>query len=127
MDLTLTHVSKTPAGIFGLLVSPDSSLVACTLEHAYDSGDGNWAAKVPPGTYMCTVGDHPKQGHVYEVTHVPGHTDILIHAGNFDKDSEGCILVGAARTSDMITNSRETLARLMALQADQPFQLTVGD
>lgn len=44
---------------------------------------------------------------------VPQFSGIRIHSGNTAKDTEGCILVGTARGSDRVTNSRVALHALM--------------
>jgi len=60
---------------------------------------------------------------------VPGRSHILIHAGNFTRDIEGCILLGE-RFADIdndritdVTNSRVTVNRLKALV--DSFELTI--
>ena len=120
VNLTLTRSQYESDGIFGTLVAGDTRM-AVTLEHAYDDGAGNWYAKIPEGTYTCVRGQH-QLAHggpfeTFEVTGVPGHTGLLIHWGNWDRDSEGCILVGAAKVGSAITDSRTTFGWLMALQA----------
>ncbi len=52
----------------------------------------------------------------FEIRGVPGHTGILFHWGNYNQDSDGCVLLGSARNGDMIVNSREEFANFMELQ-----------
>jgi hypothetical protein len=60
---------------------------------------------IPPGTYPLSLRYSPrftpKYGHkLIQVSNVPNRDDILIHIGNFYKDTEGCIMVGLVeRTS----------------------------
>ena len=44
---------------------------------------------------------------------VPGYRGIRIHAGNTERDTDGCILVGQ-EGDFMITQSRVTLSKLIA-------------
>lgn len=48
-----------------------------------------------------------------EILNVPGFTGIRIHAGNTDKDTEGCILVGNVRGKGKILDSRAAFGALM--------------
>ena len=57
----------------------------------------------------------------FEVLGVEGHTGLLFHWGNFNRDSEGCILTGEEDfTSDsgerMVTASRKAFAEFMDMQ-----------
>lgn len=126
MDLILTRTMCEADGIFSELRSL-KEMVAYTLEHAYDdgSGRGSFCAKLLAGTYTCKRGMHRLHGmthdfETFEVTNVPGHVGILFHVGNFNKDSEGCILLGSAvapyKGGHMITNSRKEFAEFMELQ-----------
>jgi hypothetical protein len=88
-------------GIFSELWLDDTQF-SVTLEHAYQSGD-EFAPKLPRGTtYLCKRGDHRldhyqggRQFSTFEITEVPGHSGILFHPGNFNRDSDGCVLLGA--------------------------------
>jgi len=136
MNITLTRTEKNSAGIFGHFTDENGHQICVTLEHAYDDGHGGWTAKIPSGTYTCQRGQHQLHSmtspfETFQVMNVPGHDNILIHMGNFDKDSEGCILVGQAiagsGANEMITSSRVTFAKFMAMQNGlDSFQLTVN-
>jgi hypothetical protein len=45
---------------------------------------------------------------------VPAFDGILIHVGNTDRDTDGCILVGENKAIGKVLNSRETFLRLYA-------------
>jgi len=134
MDLTLTRTEFRPDGIFGFLHTESGFKVAVTLEHAYLVG-AEWHPKVPSGKYTCERGPHRLAGmrdklETFEILGVPGHTGILFHAGNWNDDSSGCVLVGrdVRRLGDikMITDSRLTFAAFMKLQGNaKTFGLTV--
>lgn len=50
---------------------------------------------IPVGTYPLTLRFSPHfNKQMYEVGNVPGRAGILIHPGNTEEDTEGCILVG---------------------------------
>lgn len=54
----------------------------------------------------------------FEITGVAGHSNLLFHWGNFNADSEGCVLLGEAEVQaggrEMITASRAAFARFLA-------------
>ena len=43
---------------------------------------------------------------------VPGYSGVLIHVGNTEKDSAGCILTGINDVPGMVTKSKETFLKL---------------
>lgn len=108
--------------------SEDGNLILQTLEHSYEfrpdstSVSTSYFPKIPSGTYLCVRGEHQLEGmaqpfETFEVTNVPGHTNILIHPGNFNKDSEGCILIGLSRDGDKdILQSRAAFEAFMDFQ-----------
>ena len=97
MYLILQRQLKGADGIFGGLNDEDDNQVAVTLERAYMTG-GQWTPKIPAGVYTCVRGSHAlKNGGMFETFEVKGvkdHSGLLFHPGNFDSDSEGCILLG---------------------------------
>jgi hypothetical protein len=134
MNLILTRKERRADGVFSELSDEAGRVLFHTLEHAYPAGDG-YEPKIPNGTFTCRRGEHRLHGmtesfSTFEITGVLGHQNLLFHWGNFNRDSEGCILVGEkvaqAGQEEMITNSRAAFARFLALQAGLDlFPLTV--
>ena len=56
----------------------------------------------------------------FEVQNVPGHTGILFHTGNTNRDSEGCILLGSLIKGNILLNSRPAFAKFMELLGNLP-------
>ncbi len=142
MDLKLVRIRKASDGVFSELFDENGHKLASCIEHAYPNGDGKpqlWGPKLPPGRYVCNRGMHRLHGmqsdfETFEITGVPGHTNILFHPGNTQADSEGCVLVGrdfcrSTPTGPQIINcSRITFDALMVLQVgQQQFSLEVVD
>ena len=62
---------------------------------------------IPLGTYPVTLEFSPKFcRRVPHIQNVPGFSSILIHPGNTDADTEGCVLVGKTHAPDFIGQSR---------------------
>ncbi len=125
MDLVLSRQNYTVNGIFGELRDVEGVLWAITLEHAYTDGEGGYYPKTPPGTYDCHRGvhrlEHGGPFTTFELMDVPGHEGILFHIGNYNKDSDGCILLGRSTAmngqGEMITDSEVTFNAFMAKQS----------
>lgn len=122
-------------GIFGELLI-DGSPFMVTLEHAFLQADGTYAPIVPQGIFQCVRGVHQLSNgrpfETFEITGVEGHRGLLFHAGNFNKDSEGCVLCGQTVTTydaagdKMITGSREEFSKFMlCLDGVDEFELGV--
>ena len=85
---------------------------------------------IPRGTYEITLDVvSPKyskvqfykdvcNGKVPRLKNVKGFDGILIHAGNTDKDSSGCLLVGQNKVKGQVVNSKETFKQLYNLLQD---------
>jgi hypothetical protein len=126
VKLTLNRHSFLPEGIFGTLELP-GGLALHTLEHSY-----GLTPKLPAGSYVCKRGTHRlscgKPFETFEVMGVPGHTGILFHAGNLERDSSGCILLGMEDSGDKLLRSRLAVQAFMqALSGQDSFQLQVID
>lgn len=130
MILKLTRQAKRLDGIFSELTDEKGNFIAVTLEHSY-----NGEPKLYDGQFKCVKGLH--QLHVgnkfetFEITGVHDHTGILFHVGNYNNDSDGCVLVGTdvkdmTNSTRMITHSMIAFSKLMALlEKVQEFTLVV--
>ena len=69
---------------------------------------------IPFGTYKVIINMSPKYGRLMpRLLDVPHFDGILIHSGNTEQDSAGCILLGQ-RSGQKVINSRDTFNRLFA-------------
>lgn len=134
MDLNLVRVKFGQDGIFGSLLDKNGKAIAVTLEHAYADLEG-WAPKLPDGEYLCVRGQHQLESmthpfETFQILNVPGHTGILFHTGNYNCDSNGCVLLGSHLTSvngaGAISASRLAFAEFMDVQSGaESFSLKV--
>lgn len=123
MILTLTRDKFVLYGILGKL-SDGSGFECETLEHAYQApsaGTPVFLPKLASGTYKV-VRHAPNRLHyeTFMVLGVPPFLGapvdgILIHRGNVNGDSEGCILVGLERGTGCIMESEKAFDKLKAL------------
>jgi hypothetical protein len=138
MDVTLKRIDYLPEGIFGEIRDAAGDLIAVTLEHAYDDQVGGWTTKVAGGIYTCVR--HAPNRLPYEtfmLENVPPFqthpvTGILIHIGNFNKDSDGCILIGTNLSMiggvQAIANSKAAFDQFMQMQDGlSSFRLSIFD
>jgi len=119
-------------GITGTLYNDQEEPIAVTLEHSYDG-----EAKLPAGPYTCkrgmhTLHHHPVAFETFEVMDVPGHTGILFHVANWQRDLDGCIGLGRtviqSEVGTMITDSNFTFTKFMYdLDGIDTFLFTVED
>lgn len=71
---------------------------------------------IPAGKYKITLEHSPRFKRRMPYLHdVPHFLGILIHAGNTEADSAGCIIVGENTVKGKVLNSRTTFQKLYAL------------
>lgn len=63
------------------------------IELPWNNNERN-ASCIPEGTYEVVKYVSEKRGNTFLLKDVPGRSDILIHKGNFKRDTLGCILPG---------------------------------
>lgn len=88
------------------LVAVDGRFVCFGLEDEYRTVKVPGETRIPAGTYKAKLRQYGGMNARYagrfpdmhrgmiEIADVPGFTDILIHVGNREKDTDGCLLVG---------------------------------
>lgn len=114
----------------------DGVFFAYTLEDVdrkMESGGTKIPGKtaIPRGSYKVIIDFSNRfQKQMMHVLNVPGFEGIRIHAGNTDKDTEGCILLGKVRSDSAVFNSREAVNALFdkvraAIDAGQEVTLEV--
>ena len=76
---------------------------------------------IPAGTYMETMEYSPRFIRKLPLLHnVPHFIGILIHSGNDESDSAGCLIVGNNTIKGKVTNSRVTSDKLNAILSKAP-------
>jgi hypothetical protein len=84
---------------------------------------------IPTGVYSVIPYSSEKYPNVYEISLVEYRSNILMHIGNYSKDTKGCILVGQGIIpgTPMITNSRLAMENIRAILGKERFILKVRD
>lgn len=80
----------------GVLTVFNDDLIAyscVTMELPWQLNEKNVSC-IPEGKYKVKRHVSPSKGECFKIQKVTGRTDILIHVGNFNKDTQGCILPG---------------------------------
>lgn len=91
---------------------------------------------IPSGTYkvdMNTVSSRfkdrswakPYGGKLPRLVDVPGYQGVLIHVGNTDADSLGCVLTGKNDVVGKVTNSVTYFKKLMSELLKDPNNITI--
>jgi len=87
---------------------------------------------IPLGAYECVKRSSLKYKDHFHILNVPNRSWILIHHGNYFRDTLGCILVGRT-LSDIdgdgfrdVTHSKQTMAKLNELLPDK-FEVVILD
>lgn len=118
MILTLVrNWSNSEATIGKLYVN---GVFACyTLEDEFRVPKIHGETRIPPGVYPIGLHDSPKfskrYGHkMLHLQNVPGFEFILIHPGNSEKDTQGCLLVGKVVNGTLLGQSRDAYNELYA-------------
>ncbi|NDW10961.1 DUF5675 family protein [Dysgonomonas sp. 520] len=71
---------------------------------------------IPAGIYKITLEKSPKFNRILPLLHnVPHFLGILIHAGNTERDSAGCIIVGKNTVKGKVLQSKDALEALMKM------------
>lgn len=126
-DATLTRDIVLPECIFGTLIAKGE--LYYTLERPWMENAHNVSC-IPLGAYECELIDRVTINgiqKVYSVKNVPNRFAILIHPGNYVRDSLGCILIALGRDVDkkMLINSRQGLTNFIKLMGDR-FTLNIN-
>lgn len=130
VKMALLRLEDAASGTFGVLLI-NGRPFCVTLERPWYGNQQNISC-IPAGAYICRRVKSNKFGMTFEVADVQGRAGILFHAGNYAKDSRGCILLGASFENvmagqRMIANSTATFQKLMLALTDvEAFELTVA-
>lgn len=113
-------------------LSQQMSLDNIKLKKVYGS------TAIPTGTYRISMNITsnkfssrswaiPYKGKIPRLLNVPGFDGVLIHPGNTDKDTYGCVLVGENKVKGQVINSQNIWKKLMEklLQDKENIILTI--
>jgi len=126
MNLELQRFSSQKEDTLGIFFNSDGvySFRSFTLEDEFRTEKVYGETRIPSGNYELKLRTHGgfhvryldrygKDFHkgMVQLMDVPGFTDVLIHAGNTDDDTAGCILVGDACDSNIAANGKGALSK----------------
>ena len=113
-------------GTFGTLLI-NSKIFCVTLEPPDELNETD-ISSIPAGQYMCYRYSSDRYPDTFQVMNVPNRYKILFHAGNFNEDTEGCILLGVIKAARAVLNSGETFKQFMEIMLGiDKFHLTIKE
>ncbi|MDR3754283.1 MAG: DUF5675 family protein [Terracidiphilus sp.] len=117
MNLFLERFQYTPNSTVGRL-SVDGVFQCFTLEPSTRPIGVKVVGKtsIPAGRYTVTIRNSARFNRLMpHVENVPGFDGIEIHWGNYPKDTEGCIIVGEAYTTDEVVCSMDAFNKFFPM------------
>lgn len=130
MRLVLDRLYTFGNATIGALTVPGLSHPLMTLEDLWRDNLPRVSC-IPAGTYSCGPhgwkGEPVKYKQVWVVKKVPGRSAILIHAGNSDADTSGCILVGMRARYGRLLHSKVAIDLVRQVIGQQEFVLQIND
>lgn len=107
--MTLLRLESTDAGVFGRMDLSWDGWQGVTLERM--------AVEIPIGVYSLEwhISPHLNNARVPMLIGVPNRSYILLHWGNTQACSDGCILVGEQRDGNAIDSTQKACKELFAL------------
>jgi hypothetical protein len=104
-----------------------SQFTVYTLENPWRNNGPD--SSIPAGTYTCKRVQSPTRGNTFEITGVPRRSHILFHAGNDERDTLGCVLLGMRTNGkNYIYDSRIAVKKFLDLTKDMDeFEIEVKD
>ena len=116
-------------GKFELIEGNEVVLKGYTLEPAGEDTTARGKDKrIPAGVYDVAWHASPKFGKVLPLLHnknVSKDRFILIHSGNYPKDTEGCILLGRKACDEGVLESKATLAEFLRLASGKELSVEI--
>ena len=118
-------------GYFSLYDGVNIVFDCVSLELPWKDNETNISC-IPTGTYKVAPRYSDKYTQHFILEDVPNRKFILIHAGNFNSDTKGCILLGTRfgkinQDSLLdITASRRTTSELLFATNGEGFELTIS-
>lgn len=107
--------------------SNDVIFSCVTLEPAWKNNKREISC-IYPGVYKCELRYSETYGHHLIIKDVKGRDLILIHFGNYRKNTKGCVLVGKNRVDidgdgfEDVTSSVATMEELMTYVTEECFK-----
>lgn len=138
INVRIVRLEHDSEGSFGVLLLNDK-VFCVTLELPW-LGNAQTISSIPAGVYTCSLVSSPlitrltkgvwEKGYV--VNNVPNRSAVMIHPGNTDDDTHGCILVaqgyGKLRGERAILNSGATFNEFMTvMHTNSAFSLDIRD
>ncbi|MBR8466255.1 hypothetical protein KDE13_07905 [Campylobacter sp. faydin G-140] len=132
MKLTIKcfkNINDGTIGEFKLMQGSEVLLSGYTLEQAgQDTTTPNQDKRISAGTYTATWSfspDFQRELPLLFNESVSKKRRILIHGGNYPKDTLGCILIGTEYNEVGILKSRDKLKELINLTRDNDFKVVI--
>lgn len=81
-------------------------------------------SRIPEGSYDVIKHISPSFGQCFWIQNVPNRSEILIHKGNFNRDTKGCLIAGNGVQdidkdgSKDVVNSAKTIEKMLSLIPD---------
>lgn len=99
-----------------------------TLENPWKNNKP-YISSIPKGEYIANHYNGTKYKNVFEIVPVEGRSAILIHHGNYERDTMGCILVGLSsgmmNGEPAVMNSRKAMDYLRHLLGDDEIVVVI--
>ena len=120
MELYVRRISTGDASTIGTMYEqPDLEFLAFTMEDQPNEPKVKGETRIPAGRYQITRrtegGMHGRYSQKFSwhrgmlwLQDVPDFTWVYIHYGNYEKDTDGCILIGDGAQSNVLEDGMVT-------------------